>query len=110
MEIPDCVKIGGVPYEVYISEDKHDLLELTYCGRIDYGAQRIALRKCGPDAMKISLLHECLHGMLNALGLCSDKHDEQLIDGLAHQLLLLLRDNPEMLRETSSEGGYTEIC
>lgn len=68
------------------------------------------IRNPGSNAVIYRKTGRTIRDSVNALGLCSDKHDEQLIDGLAHQLLLLLRDNPEMLRETSSEGGYTEIC
>lgn len=105
MMVPDKVMINGIQYEVCISEDKHELLEMRYSGRIDYHAQKIAIKQGGPEAMKVSLLHECMHGMLNALGVQGDKHDEHLVQGLANQIYLLIKDNPEMLRDGPQDDG-----
>ncbi len=69
-------------------------LEPAYSGRIDYNAQQITLIKGAREATKRALWHECVHGMLEALGM--REHDEQLVDGLAHQLLLFVKDNPAM--------------
>jgi hypothetical protein len=49
-----------------------------------------------PEQMFHTLMHESLHAMMYALGIQGDAHDEQLIDGLAYQLFMLIKDNPEI--------------
>jgi hypothetical protein len=43
----------------------------------------------------VTLIHEVLHAALFALG--HRKHSELIVDGLAYQLVQILRDNPGLI-------------
>lgn len=65
-------------------------------GEIDYSACVIKLEgKADPQAQRVTLIHEILHGVL--LGGGERDHDERLIDLLSHGLLGVLRDNPALV-------------
>ena len=97
MRIPDTVKIGGIVYDVLrVSQTR---LELQAEGNINFREQRITICDTGKEYAKITFLHECVHGMLEALGHTAGDHDEVLVDGLAHQLYQLLEDNPQLLEK-----------
>lgn len=91
MLIPRKVRIGGLVFTV--KRVKPSELEVAKEGEIDYRAQTITLCDPGTEYIHVTFLHECLHGMFEALGMDSSKHDEQLIDGLAHQLHQFLTEN-----------------
>lgn len=95
MKIPNEVIINGIHYTVVIS-DKLSLGQ-EYGGEICYGQQEINIRPFAPECQKVIFLHECVHGMMEALGYT--KHDEKLIDGLAHQLYMWINDNPEIFKK-----------
>jgi len=96
MRIPKSVRIAGLDYAV--ERVSQTGLELQAEGHINYREQLITLCDTGQAYAKVTFLHECLHGMLEALGLTEANQDERLIDGLAHQLYQLLEDNPQMFR------------
>lgn len=95
MKIPSEVLINGVPFTVMVT-DKISL-GLDYGGEICYGQQEINIRPMAPECQKVIFLHECVHGMLDSLGY--EKHDEKLVDGIAHQLYMLIKDNPEIFKK-----------
>lgn len=96
MNIPDKVIIGGLAYRV---ERVHQTsLELQAEGSINPREQLITLCDTGTEYARITFLHECVHGMLEALGIPLQQHEERLVDGLAHQLYQLLRDNPGLVQ------------
>jgi len=65
-------------------------------GQLRYDDQVIDLEAGqGPDAKRITLIHEILHGIFFNAGLRD--HDEQLIDLVATGFLDLLRQNPHLL-------------
>lgn len=92
MNIPKKIKIGGVPYKVTITENVK--MGDDYAAEIRYQQQEINIRPAAPEVSEISFWHECVHGMMKALGL--SEHDEKLVDGLAFQLHLLVKDNPRL--------------
>lgn len=95
ISIPKKVKINGITYKVNVTENIK--LGLDFGGEILYGDQEINIRPIGKEMKEVVFFHECIHGMLESLGY--DKHDEKLVDGLAHQLFMLINDNPEMLKK-----------
>lgn len=95
MRIPNKVIINAVPYKVNVRCDLR--MGPDYAGEIFEADQEINIRDySGKDTMKVSFLHECIHGMLYSLGYV--KHDEKMIDGLAHQLYAFIKDNPEIFK------------
>ena len=101
MTIPDTVHIGGLPY--IVTRVPPSTLGEQREGFISYREQRITLVDADTDYAKITFLHECLHGMLEALGLTEANQDERLVDGLAHQLYQLLEDNPQLLAQGAED-------
>ncbi len=95
MKIPSKVLINGIPYKV--SETNNLQLGLNYGGEIFYNEQEINIRPSSNECKEITFLHECIHGMLHSLGY--EKHDEKMVDGLAHQLFMLIKDNQEMFKK-----------
>lgn len=96
MKIPNAVKIGGIEYAV--TNISQTGLDVQREGSISYREQMITICDTGKEYAKITFLHECIHGMLEALGLYKENENENLIDGLAHQLYQLLEDNPSLMK------------
>lgn len=92
MNIPKSVIISGIPYAVIIEPDS--TLEKALGGQILYEHQTITINDFGNETTKVVFLHECVHGMLHALGIADQ--DETHIRGLGMQLYQLIKDNPEM--------------
>jgi len=47
-----------------------------------------------PSIRRVTLWHEIVHGILYAAG--QTDHDEVLTDAIAHGIVQVLRDNPEL--------------
>jgi hypothetical protein len=54
-----------------------------------------------PVSERLVLWHELIHAMLFQLGY--NEHDERLVDGLAHYVVSVLVDNPQ-LNGTGGQG------
>lgn len=95
MKIPSETVISGITYTVNIT----DRLSLgsDYGGEICYGQQEINIRPMATECQDVIFLHECIHGMLKALGY--EEHDEKLVDGIAHQFYMWIKDNPEIFKK-----------
>lgn len=90
------VRIGAIDY--VIKEGKPEDVDPTnvQLGEIQWEQATIWLREDMPDAVKRqTLMHEIVHGMLNEIGHDVERDDEGLVNGLASQLVMLLRDNPD---------------
>jgi len=87
----DTVRIGAVDYRIEsVRELKRGGCRLW--GDIKYSRSRIRIvDKLGPQARRITLWHEILHGILTQGGI--DKHSEREIDLIAHGIVEVLRDN-----------------
>ena len=96
MRIPASVQISGIPYAVEVIPTKANALSTKFSASIDYEGQTIAIGEQASESMKVSFWHEVIHGMMNALGL--DDHDEKLVEGMAHQMYLFVKDNPEVFQ------------
>jgi hypothetical protein len=84
------IKIGAITYAIVESE-------LAAYGSIDYETQTISIRAgMSTEARTVTLWHEIIHGIMYNLGY--SKHNELLVDGLAHGVFQALTDNPKLLR------------
>jgi hypothetical protein len=99
MKIPKTVTIDSLEYAVHIEERSH--LDTKYDGIIEYAQQKIFLIASADGYMAQTFLHECIHGMLHALGY--EDHDEKLINGLSCQLYRLIKDNPELFKDETDD-------
>lgn len=93
MQIPKTVKIGGLIYDVTITDNLQGGSAVC-TAEINY--RDLTIRVC-PSArarMESSFLHEVVHGIADCMGFVD--HDERLVDALAQQLYQLVTSNPEM--------------
>jgi hypothetical protein len=85
----DAVKIGPLVYAV----NRAPISEMGIC---DYEKQTITIRDgLAPEVAKVVLWHEVVHAVLFQLGYTD--HDERLVDGLAHSIMSVLIDNPQLI-------------
>jgi hypothetical protein len=94
MKIPEKVKIGGMTYRVTLAEQIHTDQQID--GEIRYASGEITIKDASTfsqDYKEQVFLHECVHGIFEALGL---KQDEGLTDKIAKGLHMLIKDNPEI--------------
>lgn len=75
MQIPDQVKIGGLVFTV--EKVRPTPLELQAEGNINYRELSITVCDTGKEYTVVTFLHECIHGMLEALGFTQANQDEQ---------------------------------
>lgn len=101
MQIPDSVFINGMQFDVFTEPQSN--LGNTNCGTFDPFDNKITIMERATEQMYKTFLHEILHGIMYAMGIQSDDQDERLIDGLAYQLFMLIKDNPEMFAEPDEE-------
>jgi len=100
MQVPDKIRIGWVNYDV-ISDVNLNLEGAS--GQIRYLKDEIALMpNLAPQAQCFVLWHEIAHGILMAAGV--EEHDEQTINVLAHGIIQVLRDNPDLVMTTLAVG------
>lgn len=105
MSILDKVKkirIGGVDFEVRVNPELS--ISGGLCGRICVNISRIEIEpSMSEQAQAQSILHEVLHGITRTSSLNNvfqnDDDEERLIDGFAHGLLQVIRDNPDLIAE-----------
>lgn len=51
------------------------------------------------DEVKITLVHEIIHTILHERGFDQESDNETMVDGLAHALRMLVKQNPELIKE-----------
>lgn len=91
--LPTQVKIGPVLYEV---KEETRLVDEQMFGQIRYTELLIEMRPYVALSMQeITLWHEMLHGLLLQGGI--REHDERILDVLAHGIVALLQDNPNLV-------------
>lgn len=90
MPLPSKIKIGAMTYSVVEVQDLPDY------GLCDEEKATILLKAGMPeDVALITLWHEVMHAALYALGY--RRHNERMVDGLAYQIVLILKDNKELV-------------
>ncbi|EPC24522.1 hypothetical protein [Lacticaseibacillus paracasei] len=108
MKLPEKVLIDDIEYKV--EEVSHKELQLSsedlkgdYWGETCY--KQASIRICegmADDEVKITLVHEIIHAILQERGFDQQNNDEAMVDGLAHALRMLAKQNPELVREVLS--------
>lgn len=93
VKLPEFVKVGALTYKV----EETDRLELgtNYLGEILYDTLEIRVRPGAEQRERQTLLHEIIHAMLTNIG--EKEHDERVVEGLAHMLLEVIQDNPDLI-------------
>lgn len=97
------IKIGPIRFEVVEVEnlmgERDDGTKVDLHGEIVYKAEQIRLDQGqGKDIKVVTLWHEIMHGILSVAG--HYEQPEEYIDALAHSLVELVRENPELLDYT----------
>lgn len=108
MKLPEIVLIDDIEYK--IEEISHKELQLSgkdlkgnYWGDTRY--KEASIRVCegmADDETKITLVHEIIHAILQERGFDQQNNDEALVDGLAHALRMLVKQNPKLIGEIFS--------
>jgi len=108
MQLPKLVLIDDIEYKVEEVSKKE--LQLTsedlkgdYWGDTRY--KKASIRICegmAEDEAKITLAHEIIHAILHERGFDQQNNDEAMVDGLAHALRMLAKQNPELIKEVLS--------
>lgn len=93
MKIPKKLKVGGVVYDVNIT----DKLELgyQYVGEILRSERKINIRPI--VGKEETFLHEVVHAILYMGGY--NEHDEKLVEAIAQGLWAVIVDNEKMFKE-----------
>lgn len=106
MQLPSEIQIGPYLYEVIVAKDIVDHRGNKSYGRADYSRHHILLDEENPeDRMKVVLLHEIFHCILEAAGFGDDvkMEEEDLVLRVSPWWAQVLMDNKE-LREFYSGG------
>lgn len=88
MEIPKSVKIGGMTYEVRITNEwpNHDFDDGEMFNDKKVGNVIFIREDLSKEAQIITLIHEALHGMNTTM-------NHEFLDSLSEQLYQFLSDN-----------------
>lgn len=108
MKLPEKVLIDDIEYKVEEVSNKElqlssEDLKGNYWGDTRY--KKASIRVCegmAEDEVKITLVHEIIHAILQERGFDQQNNDEALVDGLAHALRMLVKQNPELIKEVLS--------
>jgi hypothetical protein len=102
VELPSVVQVG--PYTYRVTTEKKEPTEELF-GECDVHNQVVYLYPGqARDSMADSLLHEILHACWACTGMHDGKYnEEQVVRGLTTWLLLVLRDNPELVEYLTYE-------
>lgn len=108
----DRIKIGAIGYAYKLVPDLHDDYDQQgkwqpLYGHIKYNTGEMCVSdSLPPGQRRVTTLHEVIHGVLTNAGI--EDHNETLISALAHGLVQVLRDNPELVAMiTEVDGGST---
>jgi len=99
MNIPEVLKIGWRKYTIQEDKEKRDSAGDCLNGEIDYSGHVIYLNnEYSNEQMKVTLIHEILHGIFYKQGHSEWCHNENLVNGLAEGLYELIIDNPNLFK------------
>ena len=97
MNIPDKVKIGGITYNI-IMTNKPDKSDKNVDGNIGYSGGEIKISngfdEC-QDYLNYVLIHEVTHGIFDHMGI---EKNEELVEKISKGLHMVIKDNPEMFK------------
>lgn len=106
--LPEFVQIGPFRYTIHVGGDgwtraRLEELHPQLTGHASHVRLEIAITDgLAHDAFCEVLIHEILHGCYNVAGqpldsMSSNDHDENAVRTLAPSLLMVLRDNPDLV-------------
>lgn len=105
MKLPKYVLIDDIQYKIKeVSHRKLQLSNESLQSEI-FGDTRIKpaciciCEGMASDEIKITLVHEIIHAILHERGFDQQNNDEAMIDGLAHALRMLAKQNPELIKQ-----------
>ena len=105
MRIPEKIKIGGITYDVFVSEKILSLEGKICSGIIHYEDAQIELNN-GRSEQKIqeTLWHEIIHGMSRDRGFNWGENDELYTEELGKSMNAFIKDNPELFKDGGQNG------
>lgn len=90
------IQIGPISYQVVEVPELASARSGQLYGDINYEKCRIRIAsESDPQIKLVTLWHEIFHGILNGAAQ-TEEHNEAHIDALAHGIIQVLRDNPQL--------------
>ncbi len=98
------IEIDGCNFEVMYTKEPIIVDNKTCYGRIDYDSATILIDDDVADYTKnVSLLHEIVHGILDARGFYEESADEDFVEQFARCLYSTLLHSPDLLKLIQKE-------
>ena len=98
------IEIDGCNFEVMYTKEPIIVDNKTCYGRIDYDSATILIDDDVADYTKnVSLLHEIVHGILDARGFYKESADEDFVEQVARCLYSTLLHSPNLVKLIQKE-------
>ena len=98
------IEIDGCNFEVRYSKEPIIVGNKAWYGSIDYDASTIIINANMSEYTKnVSLLHEIVHGILDARGFYEESADEELVEQVARCLYSTLLHSPDLIKLIQKE-------
>ena len=98
------IEIDGCNFEVMYTKEPIIVDNKTCYGRIDYDSATILIDDAVADYTKnVSLVHEIIHGILDARGFYEESADEDFVEQVARCLYSTLLHSPDLLKLIQKE-------
>lgn len=98
------IEIDGCNYNVLYCKEPIIVDNKTCYGSIDYDTSTISIDANVSEYTKnVSLLHEIVHGILDARGFHEESSDEELVEQTARCLYATLLHSPELIKLIQKE-------
>ena len=98
------VEIDGCNFEVMYTKEPIIVDNKTCYGRIDYDTATILIDDDVADYTKnVSLVHEIIHGILDARGFYEESADEDFVEQVARCLYSILLHSPDLVKLIQKE-------
>lgn len=96
--IPTKVMVFGIPYTI-AKPDRITVDGVNADGCVTYNVQEIEVVDGMPvEVERTVLLHEIMHAAFKGQGQHEYQHDEALLEAIAHGVVQIMRDNPELVK------------
>ena len=98
------IEIDGCNFEVMYTKEPIIVDNKTCYGRIDYDSATILIDDAVADYTKnVSLVHEIIHGILDARGFYEESADEDFVEQVARCLYSTLLHSPDLIKLIQKE-------
>ena len=98
------IEIDGCNFEVMCTKEPIIVDNKTCYGRIDYDSATILIDDAVADYTKnVSLVHEIIHGILDARGFYEESADEDFVEQVARCLYSTLLHSPDLIKLIQKE-------